>query len=132
MDWFSILPLLAGIALVVFVLFWLTPGYSIKTTAWIFPAIVSGLFLAWSLFAVVFEGPLGFWPVHTANAWGNQVWFDLLLAAGIALALMVPEARKLGMRPLPWSVLVLCTGSIGLLAMMARLMYLRDSAQAEK
>lgn len=69
---------------------------------------------------------LGFWTEHTRNLWGNQIWFDLLLATGIGWFLVMPEAKSLGIRPLPWLLLIACTGSIGFLAMIARLLYLRE------
>lgn len=94
------------------------------TGSWMIPAGVSLLFLAWSLYTLAVEGPLGFWPNHTQNAWGNQVWFDLLIAIGIGWTLLLPRARAAGMRPLPWAVLILCTGCIGLSAMLARCCYL--------
>jgi hypothetical protein len=81
---------------------------------------------------VATEGPTGFWPVHSQTAWGNQVWFDLLLSASVALAFMIPEARRQGMNPLPWTVLVMVTGSIGLLAMAARLSYLKELSVSPK
>lgn len=88
--------------------------------SWLVPAAFAAAFLGWSLYTVATEGPVGFWPNHTANAWGNQVWFDLLLAIGTAWALLLPRARAVGMRPLPWLVLIVCSGSIGLLVMVAR------------
>lgn len=93
--------------------------------AWLAPAVLGAAFLAWSLAAVIVEGPTGFWTEHTRNLWGNQIWFDLLLAAGTALAFLVPEARRLGMRPLPWVIAVACTGCIGLMAMLARMLFLK-------
>ena len=44
-----------------------------------------------------------------------------------AWALIVPRARALGMRPLPWLALIVGTGSVGLLAMAARMLYLQNS-----
>jgi hypothetical protein len=77
------------------------------------------------------EGPLGFRAEHTGNLWGQQIWFDLLLAAGTAWAALLPQLRAQGMRPAPWLLAVVCTGSIGLLAMVARLLHLRErSARA--
>ena len=93
---------------------------------WLIPAAASAAFLLFSLYAIAIEGPFGFWPNHTGNLWGNQVWLDLLLAVGIAWSFMVPQARALGMRPGPWLMLIASTGCIGLLAMTARLLYLRD------
>jgi hypothetical protein len=95
---------------------------------WLFPAAASLAFLLFSLHAISAEGMLGFWTEHVRNFWGNQIWLDLLLAVGIAWYFVVPQAKALGMRPLPWLVLVACTGCIGFLAMTARLLYLRDRA----
>ncbi len=93
---------------------------------WRVPAALSFAFLAFSVYCTVVDGPTGFWPVHSQSAWGSQVWFDLLLAAGIALGVLVPEARKQGMNALPWTLMVILTGSIGLLAMTARILYLKE------
>ena len=94
---------------------------------WRLPAALGAGFLAFSLFAVGIEGPFGFWPEHTRNLWGNQIWFDLLLAVGIAWFLIVPPARRLRMQ-LPlwlWLLLIVTTGCIGFTAMLARLLYLQ-------
>jgi hypothetical protein len=58
--------------------------------------------------------------------WGNQIWFDLLLAAGIGWFLIVPQAKVLNMRLSLWLVLIVSTGCIGFLAMVARMLYLRE------
>lgn len=93
-------------------------------SAWIVPAALSAALFAWSVWTIALEGPLGFWRNHTANAWGNQVWFDLLLGVAAAYGLVVPGARRLGMHPLLWLIAIACTGSIGLLAMISRYLYL--------
>ena len=95
---------------------------------WIVPAAGSVGFLLFSLYTIAAEGPAGFWTEHTRNFWGNQIWMDLLLAASVALYFLVPQAKKLGMRPAPWIALVACSGGIGLLAMTARVLYLHDRA----
>jgi hypothetical protein len=95
------------------------------TRTWLWPALLSAAFMLFSLTAVVQEGPLGFWPEHVRNLWGNQIWFDLLLALGTAWCFVLPQAVAQGMRPGPWWLLIICTGSVGLLAMVARLLYLR-------
>lgn len=116
-------------ALVVFLLF---AGYVVTADGepirnrWMFPAAASLAFLLFSLHAMAAEGMFGFWAEHTRNLWGNQIWLDLLLAVGIAWFFVVPQAKALGMRPAPWLALIVCTGCIGLLAMTARLPYLRD------
>ena len=99
-----------------------------KKHLWLFPAALSLCFLAFSLRAVFNEGVFGFWPEHTRNIWGNQIWFDLLLAVGVGWCFAVPKARALGMRLWPWWLFILCTGSIGLLAMVARIFYLNARA----
>ncbi|MEL6735585.1 MAG: DUF2834 domain-containing protein [Pseudomonadota bacterium] len=129
MTAFNVVALLGGGVFVVFALYNAAVGQSSKGSNWMIPAFFGALFLAWSLFAVSTEGVLGFWPEHNGNAWENQIWFDLLLAAAVALTFLVPEAKRLGMRVLLWSAFVICSGSIGLLAMTARIFYLRSKAK---
>ena len=64
--------------------------------------------------------------------WGNQIWFDLLLAVGIGWFLIVPQAKAQGMRLLPWGIIVLSTGCIGFTAMVARMLYLRERSGQQK
>ncbi|HEX2591429.1 MAG TPA: hypothetical protein VHL34_08025 [Rhizomicrobium sp.] len=92
---------------------------------WMISAALSALFLAFSIYTVAMEGPVGFWANHTVNAWGNQVWIDLLIAVGTAYALVARDAARLGMRPLLWLIPIVCTGSIGLLAMVSRYQFLK-------
>jgi hypothetical protein len=117
---YQILPAVAGVLLVGTML----GAAGGVTASWRFAAAVCLAFTGWSLYTVVAEGPLGFWPNHTQNAWGNQVWFDLLIAVGIGWTLLLPRARAVGMRPAPWLVLIVCSGCIGLTAMLARCRYL--------
>ncbi len=125
MQIFEIAAFVGAFAFVVYALT-LASSSSPNAGNWRIPAALSFAFLAFSVYCVAVDGPTGFWPVHSRSAWGNQVWFDLLLAAGIALGVLVPEARKQGMNALPWVVLVILTGSIGLLAMVARILYLKE------
>lgn len=97
--------------------------------SWLFPATLSLLFFLFSLEAIVSEGLLGFWVEHTRNLWGNQIWFDLLLVASIGWYLVVQKAKALGMWLYLWLPLIATTGSIGFLAMIARLIYLRERAE---
>ena len=123
---FAVLPAIALLLLISAALALLRRQDKSRPGGWLVPAGLSALFLGWSLYTVGAEGPLGFWANHTRNAWGNQVWFDLLLAVGVAWALLLPRARSAGLRPAPWLVLILCTGSIGLLAMLARCLFLEN------
>ncbi len=91
--------------------------------AWLFPATASLAFFAYSLAVMVREGPFGFVVEHLRNGWGHQIFVDLVNCAGVALVLAAPLARRSGVRMAPWVVLTALTGSIGLLALMARLLY---------
>lgn len=120
-----LLPLLAAAGLAL-TLFLIATDYRLPArSAWVVPAVLSLAFFGWSVAAGISEGPLGFWVEHTRNLWGNQIWFDLLIAAGTACAFIAPEARRLGMRLPLWLFLVIASGGIGLLAMVSRLLYLR-------
>jgi low temperature requirement protein LtrA len=126
---YQALPIVAVIGFVAAgaVLSWRRPVAAARLV-WMAPATLSCLLFLWSAYAVLSEGPLGFWSHHTQGAWANQIWFDLLLSLGVGFALLAPGARALGMRVAPWFVLILCTGSIGLLAMLARYLFLREQA----
>ncbi|NES86263.1 MAG: DUF2834 domain-containing protein [Moorea sp. SIO2B7] len=127
----KLISLTPAIALTLFILFMLYIPFkndAYKKKIWLFPAALSLLFLLFSVQTVTNGGMFGFWTEHTRNLWGNQIWLDLLLAFGIGWSFAVPEAKTLGMRPIPWLVLILSTGSVGLLAMLARLLYLRENS----
>ncbi|WP_375279855.1 hypothetical protein [Pseudooctadecabacter sp.] len=126
MTLFDIVPIVAAVIILGLV----AALVARRQVRWIIPACFSAGFAVWSLFAVLTEGPLGFWTEHVRNAWGNQIWMDLLLAVGMALIWLVPAARAVGVRPLPWVAFTLATGSIGLCAFAARVLYLRDRAAA--
>ena len=90
---------------------------------------LSGAFAGFSAITLYREGVVQVWSNHTANLWGVQVWWDLLLATGTALFLILPRARAAGMAVLPWTAFVTLTASIGLLAMAARLFWLERVQQ---
>ena len=99
-----------------------------------------GSFTLFALAAAAFAGFTGatiyadgIMPVitnHTANLWGTQVWWDLLFAVVLCLFLIAPRARKAGMSLPLWTLFVVATASIGLLAMAARLFWLETQTQA--
>ena len=95
---------------------------------WLFPAALSLLFAGWSVHAVLAGGPTGFWTEHVRNAWGNQIWFDLLLAIATSWTLILPRARALKMQAGWWLLFIICTGCVGLLAMLARCLFLETRA----
>ena len=119
---YEILPL---IAIVLFVVAAIAAAVR-PNISWKVPAAAAFPFLLWSIFTVAHEGMAGVWREHTRNAWGNQIWLDLLIAIAIAWSVLLPRARAAGMRTWPWLVLILSTGCIGLAAMFARCRYLES------
>lgn len=126
----EIMPAIAAIAVVASLILVTAARPPRMRHVWLVPATLSGLFLAWTLWAAAVEGPFGFWPVHTRSLWGNQVWFDLLFAVSIGWVLMVDRARSLGLHVWPWLAVIVATGCIGFLAMLARLFYLTEKRAA--
>lgn len=119
------LPIIAGCLAVMFMLYNVFKDGEI-TNHWVVPALISILFFAFSIASIMSEGPLGFWAEHTRNMWGNQIWFDLLIAVCIGWFFITPKAKALGMKLLPWGLIVLSTGCIGFTAMVARMLYLQE------
>ncbi|MCK0166072.1 hypothetical protein MWU52_00755 [Jannaschia sp. S6380] len=83
----------------------------------------AAVFAGFTLWPLIASGPLGLWSAVTAGAWGPQVLIDLGLALSVAVFLAAPRARAAGLRIAPWVVFTACTGSIGLLAFLARIIW---------
>lgn len=128
---YAILPAVAALAFLV-ALVVMSAGGAPRKGLWMVPAFLSLSLLGWTTWAVIREGWLGFWPQHDSSAWAIQIWCDLLLSGGAAVALLLPRARAVGMRVAPWVVLIACSGSIGLLAMVARCLKLEEKTLSEK
>lgn len=124
MEITNLMPLVVGGAVMAVLVYATVTNGRGARYAWLVPASLSAAFLAWTVWAIVREGPTGFWTEHTRNLWGNQIWFDLLFAVSIGWWLMVPRARNAGMKVWVWLLCVIATGSIGFLAMLSRLLYL--------
>lgn len=120
----------AAVVFILFLLFETRRSGAPPRHWWGWSALLALLFLGFSLTAVFLEGPLGFWPEHVRHYWGNQIWIDLLLAAGTAWCLLLPRLRGAGMNPWPWLAMVVTTGSVGILATYARLRYLECASVA--
>ena len=129
MSNYLILPLLSLPIFLITTVIVMMKNDTSRNIRWIIPASFGATFFIFSLFTVITEGPLGFWANHTMNFWGNQVWLDLLLAIGIAWCALVPRAKTMGMKLPLWLVFIMCSGSIGLLAMFSRWLYLSDQDQ---
>lgn len=98
---------------------------------WQMAALLSAAFMAYSLIPILREGPIGFVANHTVSHWGVQVFWDLVLALSITLFLAAPRARLVGMNLTLWVVPVLLLGSVGALALLARLFWLEEHRQAK-
>lgn len=122
---------LVALALVVFMGLCAAPGGQGRPRRglWRWPAVVAAMFLAFSLYTLIQEGPLGVVHEHTRTWWSSQIWIDLVLGVALAWALLLPRARQLGMRWPWWGALVVLTGNIGVLAFMARLLWLQERAR---
>ena len=94
-------------------------------------AVLAAGFAGFTAVQIGTEGAAMFWTNLSANLTGVQVWWDLVSAVLVALFLLIPRARAAGMQVLPWSLLVIATASIGLLAMCARLFWLERQAAAQ-
>ncbi|THF67862.1 hypothetical protein E7T06_18905 [Deinococcus sp. Arct2-2] len=126
MTWINTAPVIAGVATLLFALAYSLSSGTAPKGKWMMPFFLSVLFLGFSVYAGLSEGATGFWPEHIRHLWGNQIWFDLLLAASVGLFLLVPKAKSLGINPLPWAVLTVATGSIGLLAFLAFVLWTQE------
>jgi hypothetical protein len=127
MDLTEIVPVLAAACAVAsFVVIVRAAGWPVMQ--WWLPSVPLVLFTAWTAYAVVAEGPGGFWPEHVGGVWEVQIWMDLLLMACAAWWLAQPRLRATGSSPWPWLVLVLGTGSIGVLCL---LLWVRRSEARE-
>ncbi len=99
-----------------------------KKNLWMVPALASVLFLAFTLKVMATESPFGFVTEHLRNGWGMQIGIDLFSAATVALLLSRPYRRKHNIRMWPWVLLTVATGSIGLFAFAARILYAEGRA----
>ena len=116
------LALLAGVAFVIGNALAIARGLPNVIGAWRIPAMLSVAFLLFSAVTIGREGLTGFWPEHSARGlWGNQIWFDLLLAATACLWLALPRLRAQSMSPWLWLIAIVATGSVGLMAMLAQI-----------
>lgn len=100
--------------------------------AWLVPAVFGVLIAGWSGYAIYAEGLFGLWAVLDDSAWGLQIWNDRLMSTTAAFFLLQNRARAAGMKSEGWVISVIFTGSVGLLLMLARTVYLeRQNANSD-
>jgi hypothetical protein len=101
--------------------------------AWLIPVAIALAVAAGSVVAIAEEGPFGFLPGPGASLWELVVWYNLLMALGAAFYLLQNRARAAGMKSEVWVLLVVFTGGVGLLLMLARTLQLeREQADADR
>jgi len=125
MTLLTLLPILAIIPVVIITIAAMQMKDRLPRNIWIVPAFFCAALTAWTIPAAIKEGPLGFFAAQSQTLWGNQVWFDLLMALTMGWVLILPRAKALGMK-LPFWLLSLSLGSIGFAAMLARMLYLQE------
>lgn len=96
--------------------------------AWLVPAAFGVLIAGWTGFALYTEGLSGLGAVLGSSVWGLQFWTDRLASTAAAFFLLQNRARAAGMKSETWVIAVIFTGSIGLLLMLARTVYLERKA----
>jgi hypothetical protein len=96
--------------------------------------------IIWSILLIGFLGVNGY-ALLTAESgdfarylsnlgpWGILASVDLILALTIAVSWMWADARKKGINPIPYTILTVCTGSVGLLLYLVRFTGNRSAKQ---
>lgn len=130
---FALTPYLAlfagGLAATLVAIGWVVMRGTTNGSAAVAAALCGG-FSAYTAVTIWAEGVMPVIANHTSNLWGVQVWWDLLIALTIALFLIAPRARAQGMNLMAWTLFIVATASIGLLAMCARLFWLENQTRS--
>ena len=100
---------------------------------WLLPAFLALAFFLFTLWTIVVTGqPLGFVAEHSHSIWGAQVGIDLFNALMVGIYFANTLSRQHNFRAWPYVILTLCTGSPGVLALAARVLYARSSVATSK
>jgi hypothetical protein len=98
-----------------------------KNVLWIFPALYSLGFFIYSMGVVLRYGLSALVAEFLGGGWHSQIGIDVFACAIAALVLGSTRAQRLGVRMWPWVVFTFATGSVGLMAFVARLLYLEGA-----
>jgi hypothetical protein len=96
----------------------------VEWPAWLVPMAFGVVITGLTGYAWYTEGPDGLWQMIGGSAWGLQFLSDRLMSTAAAFFLLQNRARAAGMKSETWVLVVIFTGSIGLLFMLARTVYL--------
>jgi hypothetical protein len=100
---------------------------------WILPAFLAVAFFLFTVWTIVITGqPLGFVAEHTHSPWGAQIGIDLFNALFVGIYFANIFSHQYRFRAWPYVLLTLCTGSPGVLALTARVLYARQISPAEE
>jgi hypothetical protein len=98
--------------------------------AWLVPAAAAVPLAGLAGLALAEAGLVGLRPLLTGSPWGLLIWLDRLASATAAFFLLQNRARAAGMKSEVWVLAVIFTGAVGLLAMLARTVYLEGRTPA--
>jgi hypothetical protein len=96
----------------------------------VLPLLVLVPFTLWSSMIVFEHGYLGFLTVAMREPWAMQVLVDLAISCVLLGSFIVRDARKHGISPLPYLVVMFFLGSIGSLAYFVRRSFLPEPRPA--
>jgi|GEM_PF-1926341 len=74
------------------------------TGSWLLAAALCAAFTVYTGAAIAAEGPMGFIENQATSLLGVQVWYDLIISVGIAIFLILPRVRAVGMATAPWII----------------------------
>lgn len=91
---------------------------------WLLPVAAFGALAALFGLAIVEDELSSLWPAITGTSAGLLLWIDRLMAVAVAFSLLQNRARAAGMKSEVWVLAVIFIGSLALLLMLARTLYL--------
>ncbi|HEY5926487.1 MAG TPA: DUF2834 domain-containing protein [Kofleriaceae bacterium] len=83
-------------------------------------ALVLAAFGAFSIWVAAGYGFTGFLSLAAREPWALQMLLDLAIACSFAIGWMLHDAKKRGIKPWPYVVLTIFTGSVGVLVYVVR------------
>lgn len=98
---------------------------------WVISAAAWLAFTAYTVTVVLRGDVLALAKLTFANAFSVQVFFDLVVAATVALVYVNPKAKALGVPRIPYILATAVVGSVGLLAYITHVEWAQSKARAE-
>ncbi len=95
----------------------------ISAAAWV-------MFTAYTTIVVLRGDVLSLAKLTFSNAFSVQVFFDLVVAATVALVYVSPKAKALGVPRIPYIIATALVGSVGLLAYITHVEWAQSKTRA--